>query len=178
MTPEDTPHRFGHTATPGIPKHVKALLKNLETSRNLHNIPKNALPPFWFLHVPSHFPQTHHTFQTKIETKQCKNQKHNNPTESKTVKTSFEFLHNSLKHWKKHTHHSKSLQDSNNNGGCWMFWNHGPTLQKNKKKLQEYLSLWRIPLSSKLLVDYIQDITRKQYLLWFNSKSIIHWGTI
>jgi hypothetical protein len=42
VTPKDTPHRFGHTATPGIPKHVKALLKKFETSRNLHNFPKNA----------------------------------------------------------------------------------------------------------------------------------------
>ena len=144
VTPKDTPHRFGHTATPGIPKHVKALLKKFETSRNLHNFPKNAYILFWFRMYHLIFPKHHHTFQTKIETKQCKNKKHN-PTESKTVKTSFEFLHNSWKHWKQNiTHHYKSLQYSNNNGGFSMFWNHGPTLQKTKM-FQEYLSLWRIP---------------------------------
>lgn len=105
---------------------------------------QKMLTSFLIPNVPSHFPKHHHTFQTKIETKQCKNKKHN-PTESKTVKTSFEFLHNSWKHWKQNiTHHYKSLQYSNNNGGFSMFWNHGPTLQKTKM-FQEYLSLWRIP---------------------------------
>ena len=112
-------------------KHCWKISKLPETFTTFQKMPYLLFDSYMYHRI---FPKHHHTFQTKIETTQCKNQKHKNPTESKTVKTSFEFLHNSLKHWKENiTHHYKSLQDSNNNGGCWMFWNHGPTLQKNKK---------------------------------------------